>query len=406
LIFLALLIGCGGEPAAPKQADDWTSQELRTLGSLRWTDQLPKDATNRLDGHEGAVSWGRELFYDPGLSPAAVSCATCHDPELHFTDGKELGEGVGTTARHTPTVEGTQLGPWFFWDGRADSLWHQATGPIEHPDEMASNRVYVARYAATRWPERVAELSGVTHDRDLLPDGGTPARPLGDPLRTAWDELATEQQAQVDKVFITVAKAIAAFEMQVIPHEAAFDSYVDAVLAGDSTGGGHLNESQIRGLSFFLREGNCASCHLGPFFTDGAFHNLGLPVEGIGDIGRTKGAQEVLASELNCRGRFSDTELCEELRFLNPTFDDFRAAFKTPTLRNVTETAPYMHDGKMATLDDVLDFYSELPGEPFTGHRELTLVPLDFSEQERADLKAFLASLTAPVPDHIKAPQP
>jgi cytochrome c peroxidase len=399
--------------AAPGLDAPWSEAERATLASLRRLDRLPPDPTNRWADDPAAAALGRRLFYDAGLSPSgAVSCATCHDPARHFTDGKVRAAGVGVAARHAPGIEGSQLGPWFFWDGRADSLWSQATGPIESAVEMGSDRLFVARQIASRYRDAFQAVWGSTlgplpplEDAARFPARARPDADASHPLAVAWSGMSAADQATVTGVFVGAAKAIAAYERTLLPGVAPFDRYVDAVVAGDPTGGGHLSDEAVAGLRFFVRDGACVSCHLGPFFTDRAFHNLGLPnppaADGGGayDMGRTVGAERVKTSEFRCGGPWSDTAVCEELRFLNPAFSDFITAFKTPSLRNVTRTAPYMHTGQLATLDAVLDFYAELPGKAAFGHRELTLQPLSLPPERRAALKAFLAALEAPVSD-------
>jgi len=373
-LLVAWLVGCGTAPAPeagptePVGPAGWTASERDLLASLRLDTSLPPSPTNPLADDPDAATWGRALFYDAGLSPSGtVSCATCHDPAKHFTDGRVKSQGIGTTGRHAPTVEGSQQGPWFFWDGRADSLWAQADGPITHPHEMASSPAHV-----------------VAHVRQAHP---TQAEALG--AGPGVDEI---------DAYVRVLQSIAAFERTVLPGEAPFDRYVDAVLAGEADGGGPLSEAAIEGLRVFVGRGQCVACHNGPMLTDRAFHNLGLPQPGALDMGRTLGAKQVLDSPWRCGGPHSPPRVdCAELRHLDPTFQDFQAAFKTPTLRNVAETAPYMHDGSMPDLDAVLSFYSELPGEPVAGHRELTLQPLGLTPDEREGIKAFLASLSAPV---------
>lgn len=409
----ALLVGIGlaacGDPPAPTAAGPrpWTAAERAHLADLRLSTALPPSPTNRWADDADAAALGRQLFYDPGLSPSGeFSCATCHDPARHFTDGLAKSEAAGTTARHAPTVEGNQHGPWFFWDGRADSLWSQAAGPLESADEMDSDRLHVAHHLATNYAEPYVAIFGPLPDLAGLPARGRPdpAHPEG-ALHKEWLGLSDEQRQDVDRVFTHALKAIEAFERTVLPGEAPFDRFADAVLAGDPTGGGHLDTAAERGLRLFLGRGNCVACHHGPMFTDHAFHNLGLPEPAGFDVGRTQGAALVASSPLNCRGPHSDAERCEELRFLNPTFEDFRGAFKTPTLRNVAETAPYMHHGGMPDLPSVLAFYSELPTEPLLGHRELTLEPLSLTSREVEDLVAFLESLTAPVRPEALPPE-
>lgn len=401
---LACLLGaCASAPeppGAPTPAPvGWSDAQRDLLASLRLDPSLPPDPTNRVADDPAAAAFGRELFYDAALSPSGtVSCATCHDPALHFTDGRALAVGMGTAGRSAPALEGAQQGPWFFWDGRADSLWSQALGPLESAVEMGSDRVHLARHVAAAHRESYEAVFGpLPPGLDALPAHARPDRERAHPLAEAWAGLVPAQRHAATEVAVNAAKAIAAFERTLLPGEAPFDRYVDAVLAGDEAGGAHLDPRQVDGLRLFLGRAGCTNCHLGPMFTDRAFHPLGLPEPKGYDPGRTVGALAVLDSELSCRGPWSDTTACEELRFLNPAFEDFRGAFKTPTLRNVTATAPYMHAGQLADLEAVLTFYSDLPEVPIVGHRELTLQPLGLTASEREDLIAFLGALEAPV---------
>ncbi len=366
------------------------------------------DPSNAVADHPGAAALGQQLFFDAALSTSGgVSCATCHQPARGFTDGLVRGRGVGEAARHTPSVVGSQGGAWLFWDGRADSLWMQALGPIENDAEMASDRVSVVQRIATAYRAPFEAVFGPLPDWGSLPARGRPD--ATDPaLVDAWRAMTPDQQDAVNRVFSQVGKAIAAYERRLVPQDAPFDRYADALAAGDPNGGGHLNPAAQRGLALFLREGGCVNCHNGPLLTDRSFHNLGLPEPGNGyDPGRTQGAMAVASSPFNCAGPYSDAKDCPELRYLNPTFPDFVSAFKTPTLRGVTQTAPYMHHGGLADLDAVLTFYSELPGQPLAGHRELTLRPLGLTPEQRTDLIAFLGALDGgPLPEALTRPLP
>jgi cytochrome c peroxidase len=130
---------------------------------------------------------------------------------------------------------------------------------------------------------------------------------------------------------------------------------------------------------------------------DRSFHNIGLPQNprfGL-DLGRARGATEVFQSPFNCQSAYSDTQDCPELKYLDPSFPDWPSAFKTPSLRNVAQTAPYMHDGSMADLQAVLSFYAIMPGQPIVGHREITLEALHLSNEQMAAITAFLGTLTS-----------
>ncbi|MFK7928648.1 MAG: cytochrome-c peroxidase, partial [Myxococcota bacterium] len=367
------------------------------------------DLSNRYAESPPAIQFGRALFFDANLSPSAdVSCATCHDPGLGFADGRKLSQGVGLTTRNAPSVLGTHFSPWLYWDGRADSQWAQAAGPIEAPNEMGSSRVFVARRVTTTHVAAYAQLFGPPPDLSdvsRFPPMARPTAPPSDPAFAAWQAMSEPDRQVVNRVFTNTLKAIAAYERRLVPTESAFDRYIDAVLAGDPSGADHLNEAQVRGLSTFLRKGQCTSCHNGPLLTDRAFHNLGLPFSGGYDAGRSIGAAQVLEHEFNCRSEWSDASECPELTYLDPSFPDFQQAFKTPSLRGVALTAPYMHHGELGDLAAVVSFYSELPGDAASNHRELTLQPLNLTPEEQAELVAFLLSLNGePLPTSLITP--
>lgn len=407
LLLSAALSACGEPSPTPAVVTTlWTDDELATLQRLRLDSVLPADATNRWADDPAAAALGRRLFFDPELSPGAkVSCATCHVPGLNFTDSKVLSEGVGKTERHAPAIVGSQQGPWFFWDGRADSLWSQAAGPVEHPHEMASDRTFVVRHLAARYREPYEALFGALPTlSDAVPAHARPdpAAP-GAAHAVAWAGMAEADREAVTRAFVNALKAIGAYERTLIPEPSRFDRYVDR-LASDREARDGLNADELAGLQLFLRKGNCVSCHNGPFFTDRAFHNLGLPVGATFDGGRTAGAVKVRENEFNCKSPWSDTSDCPELRFLNPSFDDFVMAFKTPSLRNVTRTAPYTHAGTIPDLPAMLAFYNTLPGTPVAGHRELTLRPLGLTADEQQSLIAFLGTLESAGPANAGPP--
>lgn len=397
---LALVAGCGGEPEDTSAPGDWSEAERAQLARLRLPDTWPGDPTNPRAGDEAMRTLGAILFFDAALSSnKQVSCGTCHKPERHFADGLPIAEGVGTGPRHTPTIVGSQQGPWYFWDGRADSLWSQALGPMEHPQEMRGDRVSIARYTVenhSSWYERAFGEAPDLSDRSRFPERARP-HATGElaPLSRSWEAMSEADRVLVDGVFANVGKALAAYELTLMPLEAPFDRYVDAVLAGDATGAGELTDEQVLGLDLFLNQGSCVLCHNGPLLSDRAFHNNGVPESGTGyDPGRRRGAPLVLGNPFNCKGVHSEMAVCDELDYLDPSFDDFQAAFKTPTLRYVDQTAPYFHNGSHATLEDVVDFYDRLPGKPVVGHRELTLRPLGFNKTQQDAIVAFLSSLT------------
>lgn len=369
---LLLLLACA-EPVG------WTEAERATILSLSPVPAPAPSPTNRVADDPAAVRLGEALFFDEGLSiDGQTSCASCHLPGLHFTDGERVATALGTGTRNTPSIETVAWGTWYFWDGRADSAWAQATGPLLNPVEMGAT------------PEHVRERLRSTHAAGVTEVFGAVADDPTDAL-------------------VQAGKALEAYQRTLGPKAAPFDRYVAQLKAGSD--GDALTPEEKSGLRLFVGEAGCVNCHHGPLFTDQSFHNLGLPNVPSGGIdpGRARGAGEVGVDALNCRSRHADrpagalegepsgpaNEPCPELRYLDPSFPDWAAAFKTPSLRNVAGTGPYMHDGQFDTLAAVLAFYDRLPGKPLVGHRELTLEPLALSASELAALEAFLRTLSA-----------
>jgi cytochrome c peroxidase len=184
-----------------------------------------------------------------------------------------------------------------------------------------------------------------------------------------------------------------------VPGPSRFDQYVAALLKGDAAGmRATLTPHEVAGLRLFVGKAQCINCHNGPLFTNNDLHNTGVQVApGLpADTGRAAGVRKVLVDEFNCLSPYSDAapEECGELRFAKTDDHALERQFKPPSLRNVTERAPYMHAGQFQTLRKVLEHYNHAPAAP-GGHSELK--PLKLSEQELAQLEAFLRSLSGPL---------
>jgi cytochrome c peroxidase len=215
-----------------------------------------------------------------------------------------------------------------------------------------------------------------------------------------WATLTPAAQRQCDALFAGAGKVIAAYQRHLAPRPAPFDAYAAALRAGDPQGGGLLSEAAVRGLRAFVGEAGCVNCHNGPLFTDFAFHNLGL-VEAPGldepDPGRARGIRQLLDDPFRSDGAFSDARSNPELDYLNANFEDALGAFKTPSLRNVAQTAPYGHAGQFTSLVEVLEFYRRGGGEPAIGHADPLLGQIG-AEFSVTDGIAYLESLTGPPP--------
>lgn len=287
------------------------------------------------------VALGQMLFFDARLSgPGQMACASCHDAELGWGDGRatSFGHGFQKLARNAPPILNAGLLSHLFWDGRAASLEDQALAVFENPNEMHASAEHV-----------VATLRGSAGYREQF------AQAFGDPQPTLANTL----------------RAIADFERTLVSDgSSAFDRFLD----GDKAA---LSDEALRGLHLFRTKARCANCHHGPLLTDGGFHDLGLSYYG---------------RKLQDLGRYEVTK--------NPA-DVGR--FKTPSLRNVERTGPYMHNG-LFDLDGVINMYSagmatlkpkpEQEGDPLFPRKSPLLQRLDLAENEKRDLRAFLESLS------------
>jgi cytochrome c peroxidase len=284
------------------------------------------------------------LYFDKRLSgDLTVSCASCHVPEKAFTDGEAVSIGIKGQkgGRSAPTVINRFYSTLQFWDGRAESLEEQAKGPIANPLEMTLEK-----------------------EADKAHEGSISR------LRAVPGYVSRFKKVfESDKFDINqVAKAIATFERTVYSGNAPFDRYQN----GDK---GAMTEAQIRGMDVFYNKATCDSCHIGFNFTDGSFANIG--------IGMDKKDPDL--------GRYIVTGREEE-----------RGAFKTPTLREIEHTGPYMHDGRFKTLEEVVDHYDQ--GGIKNKYLDQRMKPLKLTKQDKSDLVAFLKALSGEGWQKIKPP--
>ena len=385
------------EAARPR----WSAEQRELLQSLTLASlgPLPADHSNRWADDDSAAALGKALFFDERFSGnGKVSCATCHLPASDFQDGKPLAEGMGTTARRTMPVAGTARSPWLFWDGRADSQWAQALGPLESAVEHGGSRTQFAHLVAEHYRARYEAVFGALPAVADLPRH---AGPVADTAwRGAWERIPEVRRDEVSRVYANLGKAIAAYERRVVHAPSRFDRYVDAELAGrPHVPASAFTRDEEAGLRLFIGKASCINCHNGAMLTDDHFHNTGVPFSPVAlppDSGRAVGVRQAIAGEFSCTSRYSDAkaEACEELRFAVTEGEELVRAFKTPSLRNVAGRAPYMHAGQHASLEAVVAHYDAAPHAPF-GHSELR--PLRLSPEERRQLAAFLRTLSGPV---------
>ena len=345
--------------ALPTDLPPSRGDELASIASLGpWPPAPARDASNRVSGRAEAVALGEALFHSTRLSTVGgVRCATCHEPWRRFTDGRTRALGAETGVRNTPSVLNVRLQHWFGWDGANDSLWSQSIRPMLDAREMHADAAHVAR--ALRDDENLKRLYALAF-------GQAPP--------------ADDEAALVD-----AGKALAAYQETLVSERTPFDDFRDALVRGDGAAAARYPVAAQRGLMLFIGRGQCVACHAGPNFSDGEFHRSRIASklqDGALDTGRTLGLQKLLASAYARSGRFNDEANATARPAPRPAE---AGAFRTPGLREVGATAPYMHDGSIANLCDALQ-----PHAAFEGRSAPAL-----SLAERRDLVAFLRTLEA-----------
>jgi cytochrome c peroxidase len=346
-LIAVFLTACGTASKAPEPA-----VKPRPIGAVMeikaplGLPPVPMPADNPATAE--TIALGRRLYYDTILSKdSTISCATCHSPALGFSDGQPVSTGIGKQkgGRNAPTVINSAYNTFQFWDGRAASLEEQAAGPMQNPIEMGHS------------------IDGINN---LLANNAA--------YKADFEKAFGPGPATFEKVTM----AIAAFERTVLAGNSPFDKYM---YGGDRKA---MSPAAIRGLEVFRnpQKGNCAVCHTiekdHALFTDNKFHNLGVGMDSKG--------------ELKDLGRYEVTKREED-----------KGAFKTPTLRNIARTAPYMHDGSLKTLKEVVDFY--VGGGNSNPHLDKEIKSLEhLSKQDREDLVAFMEALTGEFPYEVGPP--
>jgi cytochrome c peroxidase len=340
-IFLLALTVClfwAGSSAVSAPAQDktppLTQVNVQVLGPQRLGPLPPVIAPPGNPPSSLKIHLGKELYFDARLSAdGTVSCATCHNPALGWSDEGPTSKGIRGQfgGRRAPPVSNAAYSPLQFWDGRSPSLEDQAKGPIQNPIEMGNTH-----QAMIQTVDRIAGY--IEEFRAVFGEG---------PIT-------------VDQV----ADAIAAFERTVVTTDSKFDRYV----RGDHQA---LTRLEKQGLEIFNGKGHCTSCHWGPYFSDGRFHNLGVP------------AKDPKNPDT---GRYAITKDPRDM-----------GAFKTPTVRDAARRAPYLHDGSEKTLESLIEFYDLGGGKD--PNLDPLMVPLGLSKLEKKALVAFIKALDSLNPE-------
>jgi cytochrome c peroxidase len=378
LLLLAMPTANTQSALGPLKPETFTADELAQLAGLGpWPEPFVRDPSNRFSGQPAAIALGEKLFNAPGLSgPGTMSCASCHNKTLAFAEARPTAFGIKPLSRNTPSLMNLAGARWFGWDGGADSLWAATLRPLLDPDEMASTPAIIARYL------------------EKLPE----ARTIG----------AMDASGDLP-VAVNAAKLIAAYVETLRSPSSAFDRFRDQLLSASgswlpvSASGPSLSASAQRGLKVFLNN-QCTACHNGPRLSNGEFHDVGIGffLPRVADQlprvdpGRHAGLQRLAQDPFTRLSSYSDApdRPRDGLATLTVTREHRNfGEWKTPSLRNLRLTAPYMHNGSKATLRDVVRHYSRFDEERVHADGEAILRPLYLSNQQIDDLVAFLESL-------------
>lgn len=429
--------GCAPVDEGPAPVLDEAT--LSALHRLRYDDAPPPaDPSNRVADDADAALFGQRLFFDASFAgrllegdndgtvgtlgaqgeSGRVSCASCHVPSAEFVDTRsphlQVSLAAQWTLRRTPTLLEVAYAPLYNWDGRRDTLWNQALGVMESARELNSSRLFVAQRVfaahraeyervfhttmpplddAARFPPLTGETTGCVERRTMQ---GSVFDCRGVPGDGAdFDGMTPEDQRLVTTIAVDVAKAMEAYVRRLRCGPGRFDDWLD----GDASA---LTRSEQRGAALFVGRARCIECHDGPRLTDDAFHNVGLSpaivavtITDEGDRGAATGLAAALTDPMSSAGAYSDGDRHALPASVLPAHE---GAFRTPSLRCVADHPSYMHTAQIATLDGVIAFFAR-GGDPngYPGTNELHR--LDLSAQDRADLVAFLGTLTGPGPE-------
>ena len=405
--------------------------------------------------------FGRKLFFDNRFSlNGEISCATCHQPDLVFTDGLPRSVGLEQLPFNAPTVVNTRFSQWLFWNGRKNSLDSQSVAPIEAHAEQGISRGslaqimfhhYRSEYEAIFGPfppvlvslfntmgntrlhalpaslrvempadvaafaletlrsddlrqelENAAAAAGRTPVEQMAIVSDTGQHPPG--WVASYEGLTAVQRQALDGVLINWGKAVARYQRNLVAVDSPFDRFAQKLQTAPTVRAAYVDGFGLRekrGFDLFTGKARCHFCHAGPAFTDNNFHNIGFGTFAAIQPGRAAGVELARRDPINCPEESLGNpafSVCSELAGLENSMG-LVGAFRTPSLRNVAATAPYMHDGSLADLATVIQRYNRLDTEPLIGNRNPFMAPLGLTEGEAEDLRSFLHSLNSAVRD-------
>lgn len=405
VLVATVVVGTLGKASQPWPVWDDSSIAMMQSLSLTSLKKQPVDPSNAFWNDPAAAALGHRLFSDTRLSADKKrACVSCHQPQHAFTDGQSTATGLAPLTRNTPTLIGAAYSRRYNWDGRSDSLWAQATGPLESASELGISRGELMHLLITdrQLREEYEHVFGPLNHNIFQHFNGSPCGPQTNSSTgtQCWQRLPQAAKQSATRVLVGIAKSLAAYQATLKPVTSRFDHFVTQLSKGQVTHARELmSRSEQRGLQLFLdiEKTQCLNCHNGPLLSNGGMHDIGtnLSTQSTVELGQFLGVLLLQNSEFKCDSRYSDAlpEQCHELRFLqNRNEGEGRGAFKVPTLRNLVKTAPYMHDGRFHGLSEVLDYYNNPPLPDVPGAHELK--PLALTDAQLKDMGAFLQTLS------------
>jgi cytochrome c peroxidase len=427
-VVLGVLAGCAAEE--PNLAEDMT--EVKKLAPLL---PPPADTTNVYADNSSAAAFGQRLFFEKSYAAALtigddgtngslgamgergkVACASCHDTNAWFIDTRtkpnNVSLGVAYTPRNAPSLVNATYYKWFGWSGKQDSMWMQGAQGAESRDNFAGNRLFYVHMIYRKYKDDYNRifptpldpaLDPAAPDAARFPATGKPKTNATDP-DGAWEMMASADRDIVNVIMANCGKSLAAYERKLVSLDAPLDRYVN----GDSSA---LSAKAVRGLRLFVGKAGCIGCHSGTHLSDDKFHVTGVP-QAVGphvpenDEGHFADVGGLLRSTFNGAGAYSDDATAGADKLSQAaTSEEEKGKFRTKALRQVGVTGPYMHNGSMATLEEVVSFYNQGgSADGFAGTKDPLMVPLNLTASEQADLVDFLVTgLTGtPIPADLR----
>lgn len=409
-----------GMPDADPLTEILTGPERTTIRAMSPLPAVPADTTNKYADNAAAAVLGQKFFFDKRFSGPLVvaadntngglgatgaigkiSCASCHvgpglDDRRSMPGNVSLGADY--LARNSLPLVNASFYQWINWAGRFSAQWELPIAVLESGKNMNGNRLALAHVIFDRYKTEYETIFGALEpaigtDAQRFPVAGKPKATNG--TDGAWEGMAAADQKIVNTILVNFGKALQAYMRKLVSRNAPFDQLVSGKTSS-------INGDAIAGLKLFLGKANCVSCHSGAHFTDNAFHTLGVAQTGANvpaaDLGRFTDIPSLLASPFNTAGAYSDDINTGRLANLVAT-DANKGQFRTPSLRGIAATGPYMHAGQFQTLDQLIDFYDAGNATPAAGTLDGKIKPLGLTTKEKQQLSAFLQTLSGePVP--------